>query len=119
MTSLLPVSGTVRCPRFHSGVLPAPATRLPHCSGVGIGRVTPIRILILMNASTRAITAALAVTMPVHAILIISGGIGALALLVYLGIALPAVWSAKSARRKAAAAVLREFLSAFTHTYRR
>ena len=39
---------------------------------------------------------------------------GALVLLVYIGIALPAVWSAKPARRKAAAAVLRQFFNACT-----
>jgi hypothetical protein len=38
----------------------------------------------------------------------------ALALLVYLGVALAAVWSAKPARRKAAADVLRQILNAFT-----
>ena len=37
-----------------------------------------------------------------------------LVLLVYTGIALPAVWSAKPARRKAAAAVLRQVLNAWT-----
>jgi hypothetical protein len=38
----------------------------------------------------------------------------ALVLLVYTGIALPAVWSAKPARRMAAAAVLRLILNACT-----
>ena len=47
-------------------------------------------------------------------LLILSGGLAALALLVYLGIALPAVWSAKAARRKAAADVLRQVLNAYT-----
>jgi hypothetical protein len=48
--------------------------------------------------------------LPLHAPLVVAGGIGVLALLVYAGIALPAVWSAKPARRKAAAAVLRQIL---------
>jgi hypothetical protein len=38
-------------------------------------------------------------------------GLAILALLIYVGIALPAVWSAKPARRKAAAEVLRQILS--------
>jgi hypothetical protein len=47
-------------------------------------------------------------------LLIFSGGSAALVLLVYAGIALPAVWSAKPARRKAAAVVLRQILIACT-----
>jgi hypothetical protein len=39
--------------------------------------------------------------------------------LVCIGIALPAVWSAKAARRKAAAAVLRQVLNACTGGERR
>jgi hypothetical protein len=66
----------------------------------------------LMNASIRAITAALALTLPAHVLLALSGGIAALLLLVYLGIALPAIWSANPARRKAAAAVLGQILNA-------
>jgi hypothetical protein len=73
----------------------------------------------LMNASVRAITAALAVTLPVHVLLILSGGAAALVLLVYIGIALPAVWSASPARREAAAAVLRQVLNACTRVDRR
>ena len=65
-----------------------------------------------MNASARAITAALALTLPAHVILILAGGAATLVLLVYIGIALPAIWSAKPARRKAAAAVLRQLLNA-------
>jgi len=45
-------------------------------------------------------------------LLILSGGVAALVLLVYAGIALPAIWSAKPARRKAAAPVLRQILNA-------
>jgi hypothetical protein len=66
-----------------------------------------------MKASARAIPATM--ILPVHALLILSGGLAALVLLVYLGIALPAVWSAKPTRRKAAADVLRQILTAFTH----
>jgi hypothetical protein len=40
----------------------------------------------------------------------ILAGLAVLVLLIYVGIALPAVWSAKSARRKAAADVLRQIL---------
>lgn len=74
-----------------------------------------------MKASARAIAAvaAVAVTLPVHLLLVLSGGIAALVLLVYIGIALPAVWSAKPARRKAAADVLRQVLNAFTGGKRR
>jgi hypothetical protein len=65
-----------------------------------------------MNASARAITAVLAVTLPAHVLLILSGEVAALILLAYIGIVLPAIWSAKPARRKAAAAVLRQVLNA-------
>jgi hypothetical protein len=67
-----------------------------------------------MNASARTITVALAVTLPARMLLILSSGIAALLLLVYVGIALPAIWSAKPARRKAAAAALRQILDACT-----
>ena len=40
----------------------------------------------------------------------ILAGLAVLVLLIYVGIALPAVWSAKSARRKAAADVLCQIL---------
>lgn len=66
-----------------------------------------------MNASARAI-AAIAVTLPAHVLLFLGAGVAALVLLIYAGIALPAVWSAKPARRKAAAAVLRQILNACT-----
>jgi len=73
-----------------------------------------------MNASSiRATTVALAVPLPLHALLILCGGMAALILLVYVGVTLPAVWSAKPARRKAAAAVLRQILSACTGGERR
>jgi hypothetical protein len=64
-----------------------------------------------MNASTLGI-AALAATLPAHMLLILGGGVAGLVLLIYIGIALPAVWSAKPARRKAAAAVLAQILAA-------
>ena len=71
-----------------------------------------------MNASALGPAAALAATLPGHLLVILSGGVAALVLLVYLGIALPAVWSSKPARRKAAAAVLRQILDAWTHANR-
>lgn len=74
-----------------------------------------------MKAPARVIAtiAAVAVTLPDHALLILTGVMAALVLLVYIGIALPAVWSAKPARRKAAAAVLRQVLNACTGEERR
>lgn len=78
----------------------------------------PSRIVVHMNPSALGI-ATLAATLPTHVLLIFSGGVGTLALLVYTGIALPAVWSAKPARRKAAAAVLRQILDAWTRANRR
>jgi len=72
-----------------------------------------------MNASALGTAAALAATLPVNVLLILSGGVAALVLLVYIGIALPAVWSAKPARRKAAATVLRQILDAWTSRNRR
>jgi hypothetical protein len=67
-----------------------------------------------MKACACAIPAAVAMALPAHVLLILGGGLAALALLVFLGIALPAVWSAKPARRKAAADVLRQILNALT-----
>jgi len=49
-----------------------------------------------MNASTLEI-AALTATLPAHVILILGGGAAALVLLIYIGVALPAVWSGKPA----------------------
>jgi hypothetical protein len=67
-----------------------------------------------MKASARAIAAiaAVAVTLPAHVLLILSGGVSAVVLLICIGVVLPGVWSAKPARRKAAAAVLRQVLDA-------
>lgn len=69
----------------------------------------------LMNASARRmIIASLVVILPVDVLLILSIGAAALVLLVYVGIAMPAIWSTKPTRRKAAAAVLRQVLNANT-----
>jgi hypothetical protein len=65
-----------------------------------------------MKASARATAIALAVILPAHALLTLGGGLAVLVMLVYTGIALPAVWSVKPARREAAAAVLRQILNA-------
>lgn len=72
-----------------------------------------------MNASASGIIASLTATLPVHATLILSSGAALVILLVYIGIVLPAVWSAKPARRKAAAAVLSQILNAWTGSNRR
>lgn len=111
---LSPKSGAVRCARLHSGV----AVCLFHRHSASFRRqhspAAPVRILMFMNASTCAVTATVALTLPVHVLLILGDGVAALALLVYIGIALPAGWSAKPARRKAAAAVLPQVLNAYT-----
>jgi hypothetical protein len=67
-----------------------------------------------MNASALGTAAALVTILPAHVLLILSGAAACLVLLVYIGIALPAVWSAKPARRKAAATVLGQILDAWT-----
>lgn len=67
-----------------------------------------------MKASARAIAVALTMTLPTHVLLAFGLVAAAMVLLVYIGIALPAVWSAKPARRKAAAAVLRQVFNAWT-----
>lgn len=72
----------------------------------------------LMRSPARVITAAIAVSLPAHLLLFLSSGAAAAALLIYAGIALPAVWSDKPARRKAAAAVLRQILNPRTGTHR-
>jgi hypothetical protein len=53
-------------------------------------------------------------TLPTRPLMIPSGAVGVLFLPVYLGIVLPAMWSAKPARRKASADVLRQAPSART-----
>ena len=72
-----------------------------------------------MNAAALATAVAVAASVPIHVLLAVTGGAAGLALLVYIGIALPAVWSAKPARRKAAAAVLGQILDAVTSANRR
>jgi len=61
----------------------------------------------------------IAATLPAQILVLLSGGAVALVLLIYVGIALPAVWSAKPARRKAAAAVLSQILDAWASINRR
>jgi hypothetical protein len=63
-------------------------------------------IVVVMKASTLGVTAAAAAVLPAHMLLILAGGAAGLILITYIGIGLPAVWSAKPARRKAAATVL-------------
>jgi len=68
----------------------------------------------LMNVHvTRAAAVALPAGLLFHALPLVAIGMSILALLVYVGIALPAVWSAKPARRKAAAEVLRQIFALF------
>jgi hypothetical protein len=62
---------------------------------------------------TRASAIALTMVLPAHLLADFAAGTGIFALLVYAGIALPAVWSAKPARRKAAAEVLGQILDTF------
>jgi len=69
-----------------------------------------------MKASVLGIAVATAVNLPVHVLLMLAGGAAGLALLIYIGVVLPAVWSAKPARRRAANAVLRQILNAFTRS---
>lgn len=59
------------------------------------------------------VQAAIAVTavLPLHVLVIAAVCAGVIVLLVYAGIALPAVWSARPARRTAAAEVLRQVLT--------
>jgi hypothetical protein len=64
-----------------------------------------------MNVSPSRVAAILIAALPFHIVLLFGGAAGVLALLVYAGVALPAVWSAKPARRTAAAAVLRQILA--------
>jgi hypothetical protein len=107
-----PVSG------LHSGVLPAAFRKHSVYFRRQYQRGGQARILILMKASPRVI-AAFAMTLPTHVLLIVSVAVATLFLLIYLGIALPAVWSARPARRKAAATVLGQILKALTGGHRR
>ncbi len=63
-----------------------------------------------MKLSSSKVAIALTAALPFHLLLIIASGAGVLALLIYAGVVLPAVWSAKPARRKAAATVLHQIL---------
>jgi hypothetical protein len=67
-----------------------------------------------MKASALGITAALAAGLPIHVLLVLAGVAAGLILVIYIGIALPAVWSAKPVRRKAATTVLRLILDVRT-----
>jgi hypothetical protein len=69
------------------------------------------RNVVLMNASAPRVAGILAAALPFHALLVMAGSLGVLALLLYAGVVLPAVWSTKPARRKAAAAVLHQILA--------
>jgi hypothetical protein len=63
-----------------------------------------------MKASDLGTGAVLRAVLDSHLSPVILIGLAVLAFLIYAGIALPAVWSAKPARRKAAADVLRQIL---------
>jgi hypothetical protein len=67
-----------------------------------------------MHVPTQAVAASITVIVPARVLLLLSFEVVALALLVYIGIALPAVWSSRPARRKAAEAVIRQILNALT-----
>ena len=64
-----------------------------------------------MNASRVQVAVAVAALVPIHALIVVAVCAGVIVLLVYAGIALPAVWSARPARRRAAAEVLRQILT--------
>jgi hypothetical protein len=68
-----------------------------------------LRLLMARGASTASVLTALAAAP--HLLVMIAAGLGLLTLLMFLGIALPAVWSSKCARRKAATAVLVQILA--------
>lgn len=72
-----------------------------------------------MKTSILGISAAAAATLPAQVLLILAGAAAGLVLLVFLGIALPAVWSARPARRRAATAVLGLVLDALTRSRHR
>jgi len=65
---------------------------------------------VFMNVSASRVAVVLAAALPIHGLPVVAASLGVLALLIYAGVVLPAVWSAKPARRKAAAAVLRQIL---------
>jgi hypothetical protein len=113
---LQPLSG-VRCRPPTSPLSTCPACRFPEYSSPfryrhPIAALSPI--VVTMKTSVLGISAATAAAFPAHVLLIISASAAGLMLLIYIGIALPAVWSVKPARRKAAATVLRLILDACT-----
>ena len=66
-----------------------------------------------MKAPTHRTTAVIIiVTFASHTLWAVTAGLMSLAVLIYIGIALPAIWSAKPARRKAAAVILKQIFSA-------
>jgi hypothetical protein len=73
-------------------------------------------IVVAMNTSSLAIAAGTATALPAHMLLTLACGAAGLILLLYVGIALPAVWSANPARRRAATAVLRLILDTLTRS---
>jgi len=81
---------------------PIPARLLNHL------RMKP-KLLMASRAGASAVVAVV-IAAP-HMVAAIAVGATLLALLVFLGIALPAVWSSKPARRRAAAAVLEQILA--------
>lgn len=66
----------------------------------------------------RAVAALAALAAVPHLAIVIAAGAALLMLLVYLGIALPAVWSSSPARRRAASAVLGEVLDVLGRPFR-
>lgn len=64
-----------------------------------------------MNVFRAQVAVAVAAVVPIHALIVAAVCVGVIILLVYAGIALPAVWSARPARRRAAAEVLRQILT--------
>jgi hypothetical protein len=75
-----------------------------------------LRLLIARGASVSGLLAAF--TVAPHLLVAIAIGAALLALLVFFGIALPAVWSSKPARRKAAAAVLSQIIGTLHRHHR-
>jgi hypothetical protein len=88
------------------------------CRG-GASAILPYHPASIPTKAPALAIAAVAVTLSANLLLILSGGIAALVLLIYTGIALPAVWSTKPAHPKAAADVLRLVRNARTGRGRR
>lgn len=70
-----------------------------------------MNVRLLMTRGANVVGLLTALTAAPHLLVVIAAGVGLLALLIFLGIALPAVWSSKPARRKAATAVLGQILA--------